>query len=87
VSELHQSSEFRAHFDGQVLVPDEPVELPIGTPLMVSAAIRRPTNEPLGGTKPLAKLAKLLAEIPPNPDAAPDAAIQHDHYLYGTPKR
>jgi hypothetical protein len=26
----------RAHFDGRVIVPDEPVELPVGRPLEVS---------------------------------------------------
>jgi hypothetical protein len=33
------------------------------------------------------KLVKLLEELPDNPDAPTDGAAQHDHYLYGLPKR
>lgn len=32
----------RAHFDGKVLVPDEPVSLPVGKPLDVD--VREPSN-------------------------------------------
>jgi hypothetical protein len=32
-------------------------------------------------------LAALAGEHPDNPDLPADLAAQHDHYLYGTPKR
>ena len=36
---------------------------------------------------PLLELVKVLEAFPSDPDWPPDAAAQHDHYLYGTPKR
>ena len=33
-------AQIRAHFDGRVLVPDEPVDWPIDQPLMVSMVVR-----------------------------------------------
>ena len=35
-----------AHFDGKVIVPDEPVELPVGQPLRVVVAVELPTDRP-----------------------------------------
>ena len=32
----------RAHFDGKVIIPDEPVDLPTNAPLFVSVDRRRP---------------------------------------------
>ena len=39
-----------------------------------------------GARKTLAKLSGLAASLPSNPQTPTDAAAQHDHYLYGTPK-
>ena len=39
-----------------------------------------------GARKTLAKLAGLAASLRSNPQTPTDAAAQHDHYLYGTPK-
>jgi len=33
------------------------------------------------------KLLEMLDKLPVNPDLPEDFAEQHDHYLYGTPKR
>ena len=74
----------KAHFDGRVLVPDEPVELPIGCPLEVQITPLAPPPSP---KTPLAKLAELMGKFPVSPDLPTDAAAQHDHYLYGVPKR
>ncbi len=71
----------KAHFDGKVIVPDEPLELPVGEKLVVTV---EPADEE---EYPLLKLARELAKYPSNPDAPTDGAAQHDHYLYGTPKR
>ena len=67
-----------AHFDGAVLVPDEPVQLPIGQPLRISVEL-----EDSAATR-FADLFDFSVDMP---DAPPDLAAQHDHYLYGSPKR
>jgi len=79
----------RVHFDGKVFVPDEPVDLPVGTRGEISARdVEAEAPVPSPQKKMALKdLADLLAEIPPNPDAPVDGAAQHDHYLYGLPKR
>ncbi|HEV3255696.1 MAG TPA: hypothetical protein VG013_02330 [Gemmataceae bacterium] len=67
-----------AHFDGKVIVPDEPVELPVGQPLRVHVEL---------ATQPAAQFADLLRFATDLPDAPSDLAAQHDHYLDGTPKQ
>jgi len=77
----------KAHFDGKVLIPDEPVNLPVNCALEVSVQ-RAPVKKNVSpDAKPLMKLVKALEELPPNPDWPSDGAAQHDHYLYGLPKR
>jgi hypothetical protein len=74
----------RARFDGRVLVPEEPVSLPTDCVLEVQV---KPIPSEESGNSFLARLAELAASFPPDPDAPVDGAAQHDHYLYGTPKR
>ncbi len=75
---------FRAHFDGQVLVPDTPITLPTNCPLevRVDTVEPAPSNEDL-----LADLAELAKTFPAANDWPADGAEQLDHYLYGLPKR
>ena len=80
-----------AHFDGKVIVPDEPVELPVGTPLRISVELQdagQPAEKAVeagaGNAPRFAAFLELAADLP---DAPPDLAVQHDHYLYGSPKR
>jgi predicted DNA-binding antitoxin AbrB/MazE fold protein len=40
-----------------------------------------------GGHPALARLIQIAEQFPDNPDSPTDLAAQHDHYLYGTPKR
>lgn len=68
-----------AHFDGKVIVPHEPVGLPAGQPLRVQLELAPET--------PAARFADLLRYTADLPDAPPDLAAQHDHYLYGSAKR
>jgi hypothetical protein len=70
----------RAHFDGKVFVPDEPVDMPPNTPVRLVLA-------PQTGEPPLADLARLAESLPDVPEWPADGAAQLDHYLYGTPKR
>jgi hypothetical protein len=62
--------------NGTVRLPPE-VDLPDGTPVRI---------EPLE-VRPLLQLLEGLASLESDPDAPTDLATQHDHYLYGTPKR
>lgn len=80
------TTRLRVHFDGQVLIPEGPVDLPVGSSLEV--VVRAP-EEPAGSSAAAADLASWIEALPPLPAGAlpGDLAAQHDHYLYGTPKR
>ena len=73
----------KAHFDGKVLVPDEPVNLPVNCALELEV---KPVGTPVKNGKPLAGLLDLARKCPVSGGPA-DGAAQHDHYLYGLPKR
>jgi hypothetical protein len=76
----------KAHFDGKVIVPDEPVELPEGELLVVRVTV--PRRKPKGKRREGKSALKWLAEHAVKSDNLPtDLAHQHDHYLYGTPKK
>ena len=72
------SETITAHFDGNVIVPDEPIELPVGQRLRVRLEVAEPSA---------ARFAELLQFAADLPDAPTDLAAQHDHHLYGTAKR
>ena len=68
-----------AHFDGKVIIPDEPLDLPPNQPLIVRI-------EPVGENHPAAvgSVLSWLAANAVESDALPaDLADRHDHYLYG----
>ena len=85
------------------LVPREPFDLPEGSTVEVSvnhlekpseakrtqvsakaSAVTDSSNEQ---RSPLMRLYHILRDMPSDPDSPADAAAEHDHYLYGTPKR
>ena len=72
-----------AHYDGRVIAPDEPVDLPPNQALIVRIEAKN-ADEPL--TRESA-LAWLVANASDSTDVPCDLSHQHDHYLYGTPKR
>ena len=72
----------KVHFDGKVFVSDQPVDLAVGT--QVEVHIVASTPEQRG---PLMDLIDWVQTLPPLSDSPGDAVAQHDHYLYGTPKR
>jgi hypothetical protein len=77
----------KAHFDGKVLIPDEPVKLPVNCALELHI---QPVEASLPASvtgKPLLRLLKALEELPANHNWPADGAAQHDHYLYRLPKR
>jgi len=66
------------HFDGAVIIPDEPVQIPSGQRVVLEI---RSVDAP---SAPFADLAQFAADLP---EAPSDLAGQHDHYLYGAPKQ
>ena len=83
------TTKLRARFDGRTLVPEEPVELPTDCVLEIAVTPLPSETNPTGKKykSTLAELADWVRTLPDNPDAPTDGAAQHDHYLYGTPKR
>lgn len=69
------STSFSAHFDGRVIIPDQPVSLPVGQQLQISV-------EAVPGQ--FSDLKQFAADFADSPG---DLSVQHDHYLYGTTKR
>jgi hypothetical protein len=80
-----------AHFDGHAITPDECVDIPINVPLRVtieSATATPPADAPAASDKPIPTLAERMKGFIGCLEGLPaDAAINHDHYLYGTPKK
>jgi hypothetical protein len=73
----------RGHFDGKVFVPDEPVNLPAGRPLILHVEVATQEDRPVTAPDLFATLDRHAGSV----DAPADWSAQHDHYLYGTPKR
>lgn len=71
----------KAHFDGKVIVPDEPVNLPAGQSLLVQVEAAPASCDK---TSVLEWIAKNAID---DPEAPTDLSYQHDHYLYGTAKK
>lgn len=72
-----------AHFDGRVIVPDEPVDLPPNQALIVRIEAKNANGPPARESA----LAWLAANPSDSVDVPSDLSSQHDHYLYGAPKR
>ena len=71
-------------FDGRVFVPTEPLRLPSG--YRISVTVQEDAGK-YGAGHSLLELAQIADEIPSDPSTPPDRSIQHDHYLYGLPKK
>jgi hypothetical protein len=67
-----------AHFDGKVIVPDEPLDLRPNQAVIIQIE----TVEEEGAA--LAWIAANAIEVDSLPS---DLADQHDHYLYGSARR
>ncbi len=76
---------FRAHSDGKVIIPDEPVEIPSGAVLNVTVEEVPAEAKPHSSRETLLRLAREAEAM--DVDLPTDLAAQHDHYLYGSPKR
>jgi hypothetical protein len=70
-----------AHFDGKVIVPDEPLDLPLNQALILQI---QPVNREGAPTEESA-LSWLAANAVASDALPADLALRHDHYLYGRP--
>jgi len=87
-----------ATYEGGVLVPAQPLALSEHEKVRVTVESRGertaniqtgPTATELGQPSLAERIAALSRDLPPDViDSLPvDGASQHDHYIYGTPKR
>ena len=72
-----------AHYDGRVIIPDEPIDLPPNQALIVRIEAKSAETSPVRESA----LAWLAANASNSADVPSDLSHQHDHYLYGVPKR
>ena len=75
---------FSAHFDGNVIVPEQAVDLPRDRSFVVRIETADSPG-PAGDHAPSA--LQWLAENAVDDELPADLSAEHDHYLYGTPKR
>ena len=71
----------RGRFDGKVFVPHEPVNLPPDRAVVLHVEIAPDNGHPSGNVWDT--LERQIGTV----DAPPDWSAEHDHYLYGTPRR
>lgn len=71
-----------AIYENGVFRPTDHVELPENSEVELTIHPQLPVP-----AAPLRRLAEIAAKFPQNPDLPEDLAAQHDHYLYGTPKK
>jgi len=76
---------FNAHFDGKVIVPEHAVDLPMDRTFVVRVETSG-SAESARQSEPSSAL-QWLAENAVEDDLPSDLSAQHDHYLYGTPRR
>lgn len=85
--------QFNAHFDGEKICPEEPVSLPQGVILRVTVDAVQLDDEPVDSdceSRPALSPAELFAHIESKiglHEHPADWSAEHDHYLYGAPKR
>jgi hypothetical protein len=75
---------YKGHIENGTIVLDEPADLPDGA--VVKIDVCTSSGEP--GNETVPTLAETLAPFIGKAVGLPeDAAENHDHYLYGTPKK
>jgi hypothetical protein len=73
----------KGHFDGKVFVPDEPVDLPRGQAVVLHVQRAPASADRANGQTLLDALSPFIGSV----SMPPDWSVEHDHYLYGSPKR
>jgi hypothetical protein len=76
------------HIQNGVIVLDQDVPLPEGAAVEVQIVVPQPAkSQPDGSGIEIPTLAERLKDFIGILDLPEDAARNHDHYLYGTPKK
>jgi hypothetical protein len=76
--------QFSAHFDGKHICPDEPISLPENVPLRITVQEAVNPSAQVNGSLDLFDRLETQAGLIDGPT---DWAAEHDHYLYGAPKK
>ncbi len=77
------TTKIRAVFDGKVLCPEEPVDLKVnGRYLIKIEPLKKNKNRKKVDNDPAYDLSSLAVKT-----GITDLASEHDHYLYGSPKK
>lgn len=76
---------FIAHSDGKIIIPDERVEIPRDRALEVTVQEADTNGQQSSSRDALLALVEQAERI--DGELPTDLAANHDHYLYGTPKR
>ena len=74
------SMTIRAHFDGKVIVPDEPVELPVDQPLKVEVHVAPSEYSNLTPEERRAALDRLVTQAIPGLNIPDDALRRENLY-------
>lgn len=75
------------HIKNGVVVFNEPVALPDGTAVRVEVVAEMPAKDHVATERSGHFLNHYKNVIGTVDDLPPDAALNHDHYLYGLPKK
>ena len=78
---MTKTKTLHAVFDGKVLRPEESVDLEMGTRYVLSIESKQEINDDIE-KDPAFDLSSLAVKT-----NISDLATEHDHYLYGIPKR
>ena len=80
----------KATYDGRALVLHEPIDLAPGTECDLTLNIPskgQGQSDTKAVSPALEELLRFVESVELSADFPDDACAQHDHYLYGTPKR
>jgi hypothetical protein len=75
---------FKGHVENGAIVFDEPVNLPEGASLQIDIMSAPSSEQEEKGSTLASRLSSVIGSIEGLPE---DASINHDHYLYGAPKK
>lgn len=73
----------KAHFDGKVIVPDEPVKLPKGRSLVVTVQVAKSSKK----KRKQSALEWIQENAVANDSLPDDLSYNLDHYLHGAAKK
>jgi Protein of unknown function DUF104. len=66
------TSTIQAHYDGSVIIPDEPVDLPVGQPLLVRVNVARTLGQDYDEAEKAAALKRFLSRTVQGPSIPED---------------